>query len=218
MNPDRDIVNTALCIQLEEDYIGPFPSSHFTPVDVPNPRLEAMHREHRAYSDPSHPHHEVYTGAFMDHYDKSGDVVKAHMAGQDAISAQTGPLTGEQRTFFSRFRYYDDKRRGLGEDVEIPHQYRHIPPERLAHALVIAKAELMHRQQNDPNYVPEPHKGPSDSGVKAIKQVWNDITDNEENVEKTSNDRIQKARILGTQIAKYNIHKETIGQNIDTQG
>lgn len=138
MNPDRDVVNTALCIQLEEDYIGPFPSSHFTPVDVRNPRLEAMHREHRAYSDPSHPHHEVYTGAFMDHYDKSGDVVKAHMAGQDAISAQTGPLTGEQRTFASRFRYYDDKRQRLGEDI--------IPPERTETVLRIAQEVLRSRR------------------------------------------------------------------------
>ena len=215
MNPDRDIVNAALCIQLGEDYIGPFPSSHFTPVDVRNPKLEGMHREHRAYSDPSHPHHEVYTGEFMKHYNNHGDVVKSHMA---AVSLVDNPPKQRQLTFDSRFRYYDQKRHDVAEEIELPHHQRHIPPHRIAHALLIAKAELSHREQNDPSYMPNPHDSPSNAGVKAIKNMWNDITDNGTNVQNDSNQKVQDARILGQQIARYNIHKETTGQNIDTQG
>lgn len=192
MNPDREIVNVALCIQLGEDYIGPFSSSDFTPVDVRNSKLEGMHREHTAYSDPSHPHHEVYTGAFMKHYDTSGDVVRSHMAGQ--------------------------KRHDVAEEIEIPHHQRHIPPHRIAHALLIAKAELSHREQNDPSYMPNPHNALSNAGVKAIKNMWNDITANGTNIQDGSNQKVQDARILGQQIARYNIHRDTTGQNIDTQG
>jgi len=217
MNPDREIVNVALCIQLGEDYIGPFSSSDFTPVDVRNSKLEGMHREHTAYSDPSHPHHEVYTGAFMKHYDTSGDVVRSHMAGQNAISTQQ-PLTGTQGTFASRFRYYDQKRHDVAEEIEIPHHQRHIPPHRIAHALLIAKAELSHREQNDPSYMPNPHNALSNAGVKAIKNMWNDITANGTNIQDGSNQKVQDARILGQQIARYNIHRDTTGQNIDTQG
>jgi len=151
-----------------------------------------MHREHTAYSDPSHPHHEVYTGAFMKHYDTSGDVVRSHMAGQ--------------------------KRHDVAEEIEIPHHQRHIPPHRIAHALLIAKAELSHREQNDPSYMPNPHNALSNAGVKAIKNMWNDITANGTNIQDGSNQKVQDARILGQQIARYNIHRDTTGQNIDTQG
>ena len=184
MNPHRDIVNTALRIHLHEQYIGPFPSSYFTPVEVANPKLEAMAREHRQFSDPSHPHHEVYTGAFMNHYDKHGDVVDSHRA---AINAVTTPPKEKQLTLASRFRYHENKRLNT-EEIEIPATHRHIPRKRIEDAIRIAQAELDHRRQNDPNYMPEP------SGS------------------------VEQASILGNLIARHNIHKETIGQQIDVTG
>ena len=136
-------------------------------VTVANPKLEAMAREHRQFSDPSHPHHEVYTGAFMNHYDKHGDVVDSHRA---AINAVTTPPKEKQLTLASRFRYHENKRLNTEELL---------PPEKTETILRIARGVLRSRA------VP--------------------VTGHHEN-------------LLAKHIARYNINKDNLGQNIDTQG